>query len=1025
MSRSFRFVPPEPRPDLLPRPRLLRSLSQRWQHRITYLAGGPGLGKTTLLAQAIAENLLAPRGEDLWIAVDPSDAHADRLAHVVATALASSGADDAGVDGVSRGPSVIDPATIADAVWQRAPAEACLVLDDVHLVPPGSTGATWLAGLVDVLPANGHVVFASRADPPVPLSRYRGQGAVLQLLEDELRFSDDELSSFAANRGLEPDRVASTGGWPAMAELAASVGPNVTGSYLWEQVLEPLGPLKRQVLAAVCDLGGADDDLASAALGMRVNLAQVFDGVPLVGRREGGWYVPHSLWRSTPDIVLASGERAGLRRRAATHLVERRWFGEAFTLAEGGELWDAVPGVLRAACLASDRVSAGQLSRWLAACPPEVRDSAAGVLTTAVHASLATPRRADEPLRMAMSRSQAEGDDAAELLAIAHRGTLAWWRQDLDVLAEVTPRLTELAATGDPAAEAMMRVKAALMEDIAGNDQGVLDHLARVTSGVLPPTFEAYAIALSAWVHVDRGQPEAVARILAPVASGLDPALQFVIDCPRLMATWSLGQIDEFIERLPGLLAAGRVMGLGFLLASVLNHASVAFSQIGDVAAAQRLLDEAMVTVPSATGRLSLHCALATAALQLAEGHEAEASRTLTDLVAREGIERGVTRRWWRHTLSLSYILVPEARKHWDGAPLTGHLAIARDLAALVVATHAGWDAPLRTADLPPIGITRSTLHFRHAAELAVGLAAVGRSEGAALLDALGAPGREAVRALANAPGEPKAAKVLLAASPAPPPRSTYLAVLGPLAVRRDGWDGEELVDPDLHRQRIQVLVAYLTSHRHTTRSRIIGALWPDLDERAAGNNLAVTLSRLLRLLEPWRDSRDPSYLVRLDGQAVRLAAGEHLRIDVDEFDDHRAAAAQAEEDGAPSLALDHHLAAVALYRGDLYADVGDGEWISLPREHYRTRFVSSAVRAGQLLLAQGDTDRAEAVAHRALEVDTRAEEAYGVLVGAALARRDRSGAQRLLVRCMEALAELGVEPSESTRQLHRRLIGA
>jgi len=356
------------------------------------------------------------------------------------------------------------------------------------------------------------------------------------------------------------------------------------------------------------------------------------------------------------------------------------------------------------------------------------------------------------------------------------------------------------------------------------------------------------------------------------------------------------------------------------------------------------------------------------------------------------------------------HVVAPNARKHWDAVPLHGHLAAARDLAGMVVRRReSGGSSFLRTVELPDVGMIRSQLHYRHAAELAVGLASIGRPEGATLLDALGSPGRAAVRDLTDDRRQARAARALLSALPAPPPRSTYLAMLGASSLR----------------PRLQVLLAYLIEHRQTNRSHVMAALWPDMDGRAASNNLAVTLNRLLRLLDPSRASGEPSYLLRLDGQTIRLVTGEHLLLDIDEFDRHRAVAARADEDGSPSVALEHHLAAVELYRGDLYldaGDAGDAEWLTLPREQYRLRFVRSAIRAGQLLLAQGRLDHAETVAHQALAVDPWAEDAYAVLVGAALARQNRSGALRLFTRCVDALADLGVEPSETTLQLQRRL---
>jgi hypothetical protein len=46
------------------------------------------------------------------------------------------------------------------------------------------------------------------------------------------------------------------------------------------------------------------------------------------------------------------------------------------------------------------------------------------------------------------------------------------------------------------------------------------------------------------------------------------------------------------------------------------------------------------------------------------------------------------------------------------------------------------------------------------------------------------------------------------------------------------------------------------------------------------------------------------------------------------------------------------------------------------------------------------------------------------VLVSVALVRGDRSAARRTLDRALAVLADLGVEPSEGTRRLRRRLRG-
>jgi LuxR family transcriptional regulator, maltose regulon positive regulatory protein len=1036
MPRSFRYAPPEPRPGSLTRPRLLRALLGRWEHRVTTVVGGPGLGKTTLLAQAVAENALAPRGEDVWIGLEQGDADGVVLARDVMTAVTAPGPDRASAGGVA-GPAEEPPGpgAVADAVWRRAPTPVCLVVDDVHWLAPGSVGAAWLAALVDRLPANGHVLLAGRSAPAVPLARLATQGAVLRLAEDDLRFSGDELAGFAARRGLAVERLGGTGGWPAMAELAASVGHDLTGDYLWEEVLEPLGPERRRVLAVLSDLGGADDGLASAALAAPVELARMLDGVPLVAHGAAGQRVPHPLWHGVRALALAGDQRAAVRRRAVDHLVAQHRYDDALTLARDAGLDDLVPGILRDACIGPHRPPARQLDRWLADLPDTTRDTAGAALAAGVRAAVLAPADATEPLQAAIRSCREAGDPNGELGAIALLGQVAWWRSDLALLAELFPRVVELEAEGHPLARAIAALGQAVVADFVGGDDDVLAHLDAIEPGVLDNAWEAMAGWLRATTLAGGGRAEESLAVFDAIPPIPDPAFHLNAEGARLQARWALGQVDEVVGAVPSMTDRFEAAGvLQFFLVSLAESAFV-LAWVGDVEGAQRLVARLRGAEVDTDVGQTARLALAEAAMLVSAGDEPAAAALLEEAIAIHGLDSGVDRRVWRRGLALTYVLVPTARDRWDAADLRGHVAVARTLARAVAALRdcaprgglGARDADevrrrLRELDLSDMSRVRSGLHHRFAVELALGLEAAGRPEGGMLLEALGPRGRDAVRAeAATRTHRAKPAKSLLAAVPAPPAEVTEISVLGPLGVVRNG---EPVTDGDLRRERVRALLAFLVGHRATSRTAIVAALWPDLDERAAANNLRVTMTYLLRVLEPWRSARESAYFVRLDGQAVTLVTGDWLRIDADRFDDHVAQAARAEADGTPSLALEHNLAAVELYRGEAHEGVADADWIALDREHFRGRFVTAATRAGQLLVARGDVDEAERVARRAVEVDPWAEDAFAVLVTVALARGDRSTARRALDRVLAALADLGVEPSEETRRLRRRVRG-
>src|ERR671912_277074 len=852
MPHSFRFDPPEPRPGSITRPRLLRALLARWEHRVTSVIGGAGLGKTTLLAQSIAENRLAPRGDDVWLGVQPSDADADSLARDVLTAL------EAGGGSAAEAPS---PRAVADAVWRRAPRPVCLVLDNVHHLLFGSPGADWLSELVDALPQNGRLLLSSRTDLPIPVTRLALEGGWARIGEDDLRFTEDEL-----------------------------------------------------------------------------------DGVPLVAVGANGWRAPHALWRSAPQLALGS-ERDVVRRRAVEHLVALRRYDEAVTLAAEGGLPEMLPAVLRAACVSGVRPTVGELDRWLSLSPPRVRASAPGRLAEALRATLATPDDAAEPLRQAAALARGGDDLDAELVALANLGRGGWGGQDLQMVRELVPRVAELAGSGHPGWKSLAAAGRAVFADLAGDDAGVLAELNGVVPGTLDAGWEAVADWMGANVIAGTGDAESAFTALEAIPPAADPNFAITLAGLGLQVRWLMGDVDEVAREAPAFVNHVRASGLLHNLGVVLPTVSRMLSHVGDLDAARALHDEALGLHASQARqrerdgdrrRPPVHppgLALASASLDVADGDEKRAAATLRATAEHYPIGQGPDRRTWRSALTLGYVLLPETRPAWDATPLRGSYDHARRLAGAVVAVREGGDAAaLRSLSVPPPGVVRAALHHRFAADLAVGLEAAGHRGSSALLEAIGPVGRAAVRELASSGvnRRTRPAKALLAAVPAPPPTLTEVAVLGPLALRRDGCDVD---DPALRRERLRALLAFLVTQRDTTRGSIMAALWPDLDERSAANNLRVTLTYLLRLLEPWRAAGESAFHVRTSGQRVELVTGQWLRVDVDEFD----------------------------------ADVAAAEWNVLDRDRYKTRFVAAATRAGQLLAARGDVDEADAVAHRAI----------------------------------------------------------
>ena len=102
-----------------------------------------------------------------------------------------------------------------------------LVLDDYHLITERAVHEA-MTYLLEHLPAPVHFVIASRTDPPLPLSRLRVRGELIELRATDLRCSGEEVETFFGEvMGLqlsEKQRDAlseRTEGWLAGLQLAA------------------------------------------------------------------------------------------------------------------------------------------------------------------------------------------------------------------------------------------------------------------------------------------------------------------------------------------------------------------------------------------------------------------------------------------------------------------------------------------------------------------------------------------------------------------------------------------------------------------------------------------------------------------------------------------------------------------------------------------------------------------------------------------------------------------------------------
>ena len=338
---------PRVRRGLVARPRLVDRLGG--DARLTLVSAPAGFGKTTLLASWLGQ---ADR-RVAWLSLDASDDDPASFWTGVVTAVQGAvGVGDRALALLSA-PGSIDPVLTALLnELTEVPDEAWLVLDDYHLVTNQDIGRG-LSFLVEHLPPHVHVVLSTRADPDLPLARWRVRGELAEIRAADLRFSSEEAAAYldeATGVSLSAEQVRAledrTEGWIAALQLAAislqgrdDVGAFIAGftgddryvfDYLVEEVLahqpQPVrdfllgSAVLDRLTGALCDAVLTRDD--SGAMLQTLERANLFL-VALDDRRE--WYRYHQLFADVLQARL-TGEQPELvpvlHRRAS------QWYEE-------------------------------------------------------------------------------------------------------------------------------------------------------------------------------------------------------------------------------------------------------------------------------------------------------------------------------------------------------------------------------------------------------------------------------------------------------------------------------------------------------------------------------------------------------------------------------------------------------------------------------------------------------------------------------------------------------------------------
>lgn len=353
LQRTKLFAPAA-RAQLVERPRLIERLNAVCSSgcKAALILASAGSGKSTLVIQWLATQKSAPAA---WVSLDERDNQPvlffGYLVAALQTVLPEAGSEALALLQLP-GADLEEVATLLANDLIVAPSPFFLVLDDLHTITnPALHQALNL--LLEAQPPQMRMLLISREDPSLHLARRRARGQVVELRQDDLRFTLPEAVAFlnqSMGLHLSTEQMeileTRTEGWIAGLQLAAlslhhtldvdrfirefSGSHRFILDYLMEEVFanQPedvqLFLLETSILERMCA------ELCATVTGKKIKEAQeLLERLAKANLfvfsldEERHWYRYHHLFN---DLLLARLQREGPERSALLYRRASGWY---------------------------------------------------------------------------------------------------------------------------------------------------------------------------------------------------------------------------------------------------------------------------------------------------------------------------------------------------------------------------------------------------------------------------------------------------------------------------------------------------------------------------------------------------------------------------------------------------------------------------------------------------------------------------------------------------------------------------